>query len=134
MLFRSFRNNSYASSRAKAGSINAKASVQIKAESSGGSAKLSPMLEVGFMQHLCLKCRANYLQFKDLATKGKETFQMVTSQSIRAPEQEYGKVKKRSMAESPRSQHFHPYPSNRWVREPEKEKVVRESSPQREYS
>ena len=130
--FPDFENDNYASSRAKAGSINAKTSVQIKAESSGGSAKPSPMLEAGFMQHLCLKCRANYLQFKDLASKGEETFQMVTSQSIKAPKQEYGKIKKRSMAESPRSQHFHPYPYNRWVRELENEKVVRESSPQRE--
>ena len=36
------------------------------------------------------------------------------------------------MAESPRSQHFHPYPPNKWAREPEKEKTVKESS--REYS
>ena len=78
-----FGNDSYASLRAKAGSINAKALVQVKAESSGGSAKPSPMLEVGFMQHLCLKCRANYLQFKDLASKGEKTFQTVTSQFIK---------------------------------------------------
>ena len=48
--FSDFKNDSYASSRAKAGSINAKASVQVKAESSGGSAKPSPMLEIGFIQ------------------------------------------------------------------------------------
>ena len=63
--FPDFGNDNYASSRAKAGSINAKASVQVKAEGSGGSSKPSPMLEAGFMQHLCLRCRANYLQFKD---------------------------------------------------------------------
>ena len=59
---------------------------------------------------------------------------MVTSQFIKPPEQEYRKLKKRSMTQSPRSQHFHPYPSNRWFWEPEKEKVIRESSPQKEYS
>ena len=44
--FLDFENDSYAYLRAKAGSIKAKP---------------SPMLEVGFMQHLCLKCKANYL-------------------------------------------------------------------------
>ena len=82
--FLDFGNDSYASSRAKVGSINAKASVQVKAESSGNFAKPSSMLEAGFMQHLCLKCRANYLQFNDLASKGEETFRMVTSQFIKA--------------------------------------------------
>ena len=71
--FLDFENDSYLSSRAKAGSINAKASVQVKTESSGGAAKPSPMLEAGFMQHLCLRCRANYLQFKDLATKDRKS-------------------------------------------------------------
>ena len=56
--FLDFGNDSYASLRAKVGSINAKASVQIKVESSAGSTKPSPMLEAGFMHHLCLRCRA----------------------------------------------------------------------------
>ena len=85
------------------GSINAKASVQIKVESSGGYAKPSPMLEAGFMQHLCLKCRANYLQFKDLANKGEETFRVLAFQFLKTPEPEYEKTKKRLMAKSPRT-------------------------------
>ena len=59
--FLDFKNDSYTSSRAKVDSINAKTSVQVKAESLGGSTKPSPMLEAGFMQHLCLQFRANYL-------------------------------------------------------------------------
>ena len=48
--FLDFKNYSYTSSRAKVDSINAKTSVQVKAESLGGSTKPLLMLEVGFVR------------------------------------------------------------------------------------